>query len=474
MFCTACGTGNAEVSNYCKQCGHKIDRVVSPRISEEDFDRSLPPEEQASALLERAYRLRKSGDLAAAVRLCEEALLLNPDSTSVHSLLGQLQEQRGEHEAAIREYERVLQLNPGSIADRVKLDELRGEGLPTPIRRRVPPHISMPDHTARGPNGRQMLAVAGTAGLLMIFGGALALQFRGHGEKNAASDSLAPGIGRVASRSDGISMPSSNGVSGSSASLPSQAPINSGAAGVSAGPGLPTNATISPYVSYPPPVVYVQQPPRTVYVQPSGESNTQRANTTLPNLDVRPHNRLAQGNGGDRIHLDEGAGGHISINVHPEGTEPDPAPPGSVPAKLGPGKSGVKPPVAVNGGTGTRPPVINIHQNIEAGGTGGIAPPGEQSQSLISFASLKFKDHQYDEAIKAYRRSLSGAGSQTAYVYQQMAICFQKNNDRNSARDHFNSAIGEYNKLVQANQQVDLAKAGIRVCENGIKLCNAE
>src|SRR5439155_1538329 len=87
MYCTACGAKNAAESNFCRQCGQQLDRTP-PKISEEDFDRALPAEEQLSALLDRAYRLRKTGDLATAVALCEEALRLNPDSTSAHSLRG--------------------------------------------------------------------------------------------------------------------------------------------------------------------------------------------------------------------------------------------------------------------------------------------------------------------------------------------------------------------------------------------------
>src|SRR3954468_21875645 len=87
MFCTDCGAKNVAESNFCRQCGHKLEKT-SPKISEEAFDRALPEEEQVSALLERAYRLRKAGDLAAAAALCEDALLLKPDSTSAHSLRG--------------------------------------------------------------------------------------------------------------------------------------------------------------------------------------------------------------------------------------------------------------------------------------------------------------------------------------------------------------------------------------------------
>ncbi len=472
MFCTACGTGNTEVSNYCKQCGHKLDHAVSTRISEEEFDRALPAEEQVSALLERAYRLRKSGELTSAVRLCEEALRLNPDSTSVHSLLGQIHEQRGDRDAAIHEFERVLLLNPGSIADRVKLDELRGEGLPMPLRRQTAPHIVMTDHALPNPNSRQMLAVAGIAGLLMLLGGALALQFRSHDDKNGNAAVAPYGGGRNANRAETGAGSANNTTASANTNLPSQAPVNSGSAVVASSPGLPTNTSTSPYTNYPPPAIYVQErAPRTVYV-PVPTDNGSRSGT-LPNLGVRS-NHAAQNTGDERVHLDEGTGGQYSITIHPEGSEGDTTPPANTAGKTNPGKSPTKPAKPAdppkNGGT------IIVHNNGSETGTGGggIAPPTDQAQSQFAIASGLLKEHKYEDAIRVYRRSLSGAGSQTGYVYQQMAICFQKNNDRNSARDNFNQAIAEYRKLEQANQQVDLARAGIKVCENGIKLCNAE
>ena len=96
MFCTACGEKNAANNRFCRQCGHKLEPAAATRISEDAFDRALPDDEQATALLERAYHLRKTGDLAGAIALCHEVLELKPASTTAHGLLGQLYEQNGE------------------------------------------------------------------------------------------------------------------------------------------------------------------------------------------------------------------------------------------------------------------------------------------------------------------------------------------------------------------------------------------
>ena len=465
MFCTACGAQNAEINNYCKQCGHKLDRAASTRISEAAFDRALPPEEQVSALLEGAYRLRKSGELAAAVSLCEEALRINPDSTSVHSLLGQIHEQMGNRDAAIVEYERVMQLNPGSIADRVKLDELRGDRLPSPLHPRVTPHIVMSDHSLPNPNGRQLLGMAGIAGVLMLLGGLLALQFRSRDDKSSLQ--TASGSGRNTNRSTPGTVPPES-ASGTGTS-------NSGPTPTGSSPG---NPTYPPYASYSGPPVYVQVPAPPVYV-PSGPSYSggtgSRRGVRLPNMANAV--RHADDGGDDRVRLPDGP---ISITVHPDGvgSETPPLESSTTSIKVNGtksvGSSTAPKGNAPNGGLGVLPPKFRVHQNGGDGGAGGVTPPDMQAQSLIAIASDKFKNADYDGAVKAYRRSLSGAGSQSGYVFQQMAFCFQHINNKASAIDNFNQAILAYKSLEKANQQVDLARAGIRVCENGIKLCNTE
>jgi len=119
-----------------------------------------------------------------------------------------------------------------------------------------------------------------------------------------------------------------------------------------------------------------------------------------------------------------------------------------------------------------KPLIAAVNGNAHAGGN--LTPPTSDSQAHLVVASDKAKSGDYETAIKNYRLALSGANSQTGYVYQQMGTCFQRIKDKASAISSFNRAIEEYHKLESANQQVDLARAGIKVCENGIKLCNIE
>jgi tetratricopeptide (TPR) repeat protein len=77
-------------------------------------------------LLEEAFRLSEEGRVLAAIQTCQQAVAINPNSTSAHSLLGTLYERQGDRDNAIRSYEQVLTLSPGSTVERRRLNELMG------------------------------------------------------------------------------------------------------------------------------------------------------------------------------------------------------------------------------------------------------------------------------------------------------------------------------------------------------------
>src|SRR5579872_1714723 len=179
MYCSSCGAKNVAESNYCRQCGLKLAPPQAVRVSEEAFDRAMPEDEKVAALLELAYRRRKDGDLDASIALCNEVVGIRPESTTAHGLLGQLYEQTGDREKAVAQYEKVLKLNPGSIADRVKLDDLREGRAAAP--RRAPLSVALPVGSGVDPNGAAMrggmIWGVGLVALLMLSGAALAIMF---------------------------------------------------------------------------------------------------------------------------------------------------------------------------------------------------------------------------------------------------------------------------------------------------------
>lgn len=121
--CPKCSKENPEGARFCRSCGGQLSTERGPDAYAPTM---LSPEERARRLLEEAFRLSEEGQLQAAIQACQQAVSLNPTSTSAHSLLGTLYERAGDREDAIREYEQVLTLSPGSTVERRRLNELMG------------------------------------------------------------------------------------------------------------------------------------------------------------------------------------------------------------------------------------------------------------------------------------------------------------------------------------------------------------
>lgn len=125
--CAQCGAESPEGARFCVLCGQAVAQEEAPSTSAP----SGPPPSQedltrADRILTEAFACSDQGRLTEAVRLAQQALSFNPNSTTAHSLLGTLYERLGNRDAAIREYQAVLALSPGSTADRQRLNELLG------------------------------------------------------------------------------------------------------------------------------------------------------------------------------------------------------------------------------------------------------------------------------------------------------------------------------------------------------------
>lgn len=121
--CPKCGKESPDQARFCRFCGGKLGLGAEAAAS---ADAALSPEQRAQRLLEEAFRLSEQGRILAAIQTCQQAILLTPQSTSTHSLLGTLYERQGDREKAIREYEQVLTLSPESTVERRRLNELMG------------------------------------------------------------------------------------------------------------------------------------------------------------------------------------------------------------------------------------------------------------------------------------------------------------------------------------------------------------
>jgi tetratricopeptide (TPR) repeat protein len=166
MICPGCRTLNFRDYKFCRECGHKLD---SPAPAQVTVSLAAPPamaddDAQVYRLLDEAFRAMDAGNLSDAALACQGALALRPESTAAHSLLGLVYERQGELHDAIQQYRIVLDLNPSSQADRAKLNALlRKTGQ------------SRPHWAARIRQARPRALVTGTAAVLVVLTGLLAL-----------------------------------------------------------------------------------------------------------------------------------------------------------------------------------------------------------------------------------------------------------------------------------------------------------
>lgn len=156
MRCPKCGKASPDEARFCRSCGERIAAGTGDGYRPQ----MLTPEERSRRLLEDAFRLSEEGKLQSAVHACQQAISLNPTSTSAHSLLGTLYERVGDRDGAIREYEQVLTLSPGSTVERRRLNELMGVA-------------AAPEHVAVSPRTARMAATGGFVVVALVLLGAI-------------------------------------------------------------------------------------------------------------------------------------------------------------------------------------------------------------------------------------------------------------------------------------------------------------
>jgi len=158
--CNRCGVESPEGARFCVACGGTLQEEAAPAPPPRP-EAGPSPEDLAAAdrLLTEAFALSDQGRLTEAVRVAQQVLSHNPNSTTAHSLLGTLYERLGNRDAAIREYQAVLTLSPGSTADRQRLNELLGlPAAPAAARPPLPRLARRPD----------LLYVGGFAALFIV------------------------------------------------------------------------------------------------------------------------------------------------------------------------------------------------------------------------------------------------------------------------------------------------------------------
>ncbi len=426
MYCTECGAKNTPDSHFCRECGHKFE-VIPHKISEEEYDRALPEDERVSALLERAYRFRKSGELSAVIALCQEAIAIKPDSAAAHSMLGQIYDTIGDKEKAILEYETIVLMNPGSVADRLKLDQLKGSGSQV-VQQQAPPRAVFVDHTApnRSFTPAPLLLAGGAFGLVLI-SAAVGYMLR---SSTAENKPISPGKDRteqrVAQKLDNNALPLQPA---------NPVPVTS-----------PGSYGQQPIFVYPP----IQPQPKIVYVPtPGGKVSGIKTDQSGTRVGVRTAN--------NRVYLpldppDEitpSRDGKITITVPPADLAKQPKP---------------------------DPNDANSRTNIQISSP--IKPSSGTNSSNVSSAQpflmmgnqLKMQE-KYPQAIDAYKKALAVSGDGSADVNQKIAYCYQLSGKKQSARTYYQSAIDSYRQLEKEGRLTDAGRNGLKASETGMKLC---
>lgn len=473
MFCPECGTKNPAENNFCRQCGHKVESIAANKISEADFTRALPEDEQVAGLMDKAYRLRSEKNLPEAVLVCREALALLPDSTSAHSLLGQLQEESGNHEAAITEYRKVLELNPGSIADRMKLDDLLKDPAHSSLNESPPPRVHMIDrHSDRVPAG---VLAAGFGILVLLLGGVLALILNTlHTnspqyivDRTGIKDHGSPSVtGSETTNPQNNGSPNTSGIAANSATANNN-PMNSNAttpnkngSGNTAnnrsnnppvGPssGIPLNGYPLNYIPYPVPTfpnagMNASNPPSGA--APPANSQKVKSAALKPNpLASKRNNNTNPNTDSARIHL--------------------PSPPDE-------DKEIINITVSKGGGNG----IVGNQGSANPANTGEQSrnPATSEAQTHIQAGQDRMNKMDYSGAITALRLALPNANDDSGFVYQLLGQCYQEKQDNKNGLFYYQHGKTEYKRLMDAGRQSDQIRNGIRICENGIKICTSE
>lgn len=423
MECPKCGAANAPESLECQRCG-------APLRSEE---KPGPTSWNVSSALERAYLAYKQEDLETAILECQRALEAEPYNEEAMELLAQLEEKQGNFAAAVKALERFLNIHPQSVAHRLRLEELkrRAEQVAT-----SPPPATPPSSQE---NTRLSVTLILATTILMLSAAIAILAYEwGRSTQMSLSQTTFPPLD-LAARLPRTSLPYSNSpMDASQLSSSSQFPFSreniSHLASPNPAPSQPTPNTKSYLTNQHGSVAITNAPaPSSLGVPPAPVN----APSSPPHRIVLPASDT---------------GSNDSTVVIPVGPSAQQTPSSDTSSQ----------------GGAQDTTVVHVYHSS--------APSGEASdstsRSYIAMGQRLQLNGQYDQAITAYKKALPHAGDDTGFVYQQIAICYQREGKKEEAINNFRQAQNAYQQLLEAGRRTAEARAGIAACEQGIKLCS--
>lgn len=425
MYCTQCGTDNTEDSKYCRECGDRL-ADQSQEIEFRVDQPSAPVNETLLAeILHDTLKHYERYELDAALAKCREAMSINPNGASGHSLMALIYEKKAEQQmaagnpaaardclrSAINQIERVLDANPGSVADRSKLEELRAKlsdpnGIAPkkvfPLKDRVFAYIN---------NVPPQWSVS--IGVFLLLFLALIFILRDSGAKN-----------RTAHAGANPSQPTQV-ADQPTPTFPQQAapqqPVQPGQQNPS-GWGNPPQTAQPMQQNNPVPsqTDAVNPPPPPVYQQP-------QASSTVPSMPAVPPEVIP-------YQPDEPVL-PITTPVKPPKT-PKPKPSKQPSASV----ERVKTPAA---------PRTEFH-------------PSEQARAA-------FAKEDYDTAARLYEQAID-RGENNAENHQELGMCMYNLNKKSAAVNHFQQALKMYSDRKAKGLDPESAETGIRTCQDYLSL----
>ena len=470
MFCGHCGTKNPDINKFCRECGTRLPERAPRTLSEEQFadlqaPSPAPPVDhgKVAVLMEAAFSCHREGKIDEAIEKCLQATALNDQSTSAHSLLALLYEEKGQLDLAVVHLRRVLELNPDSVADQEKLARLLGEA-------------PLQDATADEPNPPSWAADLLSRPLALSIGaGVLVMALVLAVSIPRLSSPAGRGRTEVARRPAPTTPPPAYSTGG--------AVRNSAPMGPSVAP--PSNPQVSqPAQGAPAPAMV---PPRADESAPLAQEREMRSRTAQPPAPPSPSptptpvlmpedeieplpppapRRVASP---PVIYLPPTRRPAMET---PPAQEPPPSAVTAPPAARAQGPVEV----AVTIEQGTPTPTRAEQGTPRAPSPPAPKPPArarEASQTDYQERGLAASERgDYDEALAHFRKALEGARTsrERGKIHQHMAYAYQQLGRSSDAGTEYRRAISAYEEQLREGTNTDLARSSIRSCQDGLRM----
>lgn len=470
MFCGQCGTKNPDINKFCRECGARLPERAQRALSEDQFadlqaPSPAPPVDhgKVAVLMEVAFSYHREGKIDEAIETCLQATALNDQSTSAHSLLALLYEEKGQFDLAVVHLRRVLEINPDSVADRENLARLLGE---------APPQVAAadelkPSSRVTGLFSRPLVVSIGAGVLVMAIVLAISIPRLGRPAERGRTE--------VARRPMPPTPPPAYSTGG--------AVRNSAPMGPSVAP--PASALAPQPAQGAPPRAMV--PPRADESVPLQQAHETRSRTAQPPAPPSPAPPPMLPTEQEIEPLPPPAPRRMAsppvIYLPPTRKQPTETPPAShapPPAAHAPPAARAQGPVEV---------AVTIEQGrpapmrAEQGAPRAPSPPAPDPKPRAHTREASQIDHQgralaalargdYDEALAHFRKALEGARTsrERGKIHQHMAYAYQQLGRSSDAGTEYRRAISAYEEQLREGTNTDLARSSIRSCQDGLRM----